>query len=143
MASLNLIPNPSVLAVQAGVFMANVVVVKKLFVDPYLKVRDARDNATQGSKEEADRLYSKSETLAEEIQQKITQASAEARQTREGIRQDAIAKRRKIMQEAESEARQKVDEVEQRIKSELAEQQKRIPEIVGQLTDEVYSATVS
>ena len=43
MASLELVPHPDVLVVQAGVFLANFVVVKKLLVEPYLTVRDKRE----------------------------------------------------------------------------------------------------
>ena len=59
MASLILVPDPEVLAIQAGLFLVAVGVVKKLYVEPYLAVRERRQAATVGSKDEAAR------TLAE------------------------------------------------------------------------------
>ena len=56
MSGLNLVPNPTVLAVQAGVFMANIFVIKKLWLDPYLRVYEKRQANTTGSQTDAEKI---------------------------------------------------------------------------------------
>lgn len=138
MAAINLIPNPTVLAVQAGIFLVNIVIVKKLLLEPYLKVRDRRDQLTIGSKDAAERASRDAEAAATEISQALTQTSIEAKAAREKLREAALVKKTSIVSQAEAEAKATIAAAEQEIARNLEQEKTKIPAIVKQLTEEVY-----
>lgn len=143
MASLNLVPNPTVLAVQAGLFLVNCFVVKKLYVEPYLRVRDRREALTVGSKDEAVRALSESDALAQKIEARISAAMLEAKAERERIRQVALANRDTLVADATAESRRNVEAVERQIQQEVAGERLKIPQIVASLTAEVYKLALA
>jgi F0F1-type ATP synthase membrane subunit b/b' len=138
MATLNLIPNPMVLGAQVGVFLANFVAVKKLFVEPYLSVRDRRQALTVGSQDEAAKALAKSEELTSQIERQLVAAASEAKAEREKIRDKALAKRSSLLAVAEADAKEKVAAVEREIQGEVKAETAKIPAVVQTLTDEVY-----
>ena len=143
MASLELVPHPSVLAVQVGVFLANLVVVKKLWVEPYLLVKERRQKLTVGSKDEATRLLAEAEKVAEEINSKLLTAASEAKASREGVREAALQRRTQILAAADAEAKAYVGTVERQVKEELMRERGKVPAVVHKLTDEVYTLALS
>ena len=74
MSSLNLVPNLNVMAVQAGIFVANFLLLRNLLLEPYLKVYDKRQNLTVGSKAEAKELVAKNESAIQQIQASPTRS---------------------------------------------------------------------
>jgi F0F1-type ATP synthase membrane subunit b/b' len=138
MATLNLIPNPPVLAVQAGIFLLNIVVVKKLMLEPYLKIRDRRDQLTVGSKDSAEKATREADTATAEIHTRLTGAATEAKAEREKLREVALERKATIVTKAEAEARATVAAAETEIKQAMAQEKTKVPAIVKQLTDEVY-----
>ena len=138
MASLNLVPNSPVLVVQAGIFLANLAIIKKLYVDPYLTVRDRRDALTLGNKDAAMAALDQAEATQQKITTTLSNAADAAKKSRDSLRAIAIEKRNVILAAAESEAKAEIDAVEKRIQSELAAEKAKIPAIVVLLTQEVY-----
>ena len=55
MAELSLVPNPTLLVVQTGIFLNNVWLVNTLILKPYQKLKAARDQDTVGNQDEARR----------------------------------------------------------------------------------------
>ncbi len=143
MASLNLIPDPQVLAVQVGVFLVNAVVIKKLFVEPYLRVNDRREAATIGGKDSALKMLDACETLTSEIETRLNSASDEAKRSREYTREKAQKQRTEIVKSAETEAKSVIAEVEATIKREIATERAKIPQVVSALVNEVYSQALA
>lgn len=143
MASLNLVPNPPVLAVQAVVFLTGLVVVKKLFVEPYLTLRDKREVLTVGSKDEAQKLLQETDRISQEITAKLNVAISDAKQAREKIRDAALTKRNAALGAAEGESKKLVQEVENQIKQDLAAEKAKVPAIVKNLTEEVYKLALA
>jgi F0F1-type ATP synthase membrane subunit b/b' len=143
MASLNLVPNPPVLAVQAAIFLTGLVVVKKLFVEPYLTVRDKREKLTLGSKDEAQKLLAECDRISQDITAKLNQAVADAKQARDKVREAALAKRQTALSAAEGDSKKLVAEVENQIKQDLAAEKAKVPAIVKSLTDEVYKLALA
>ena len=119
---MNLVPNPTVLAVQAGVFLTNLVVVKKLFVEPYLSVRDRRDALTVGSKDEAQKFLAESERIALELQARIQTAAEEAKKEREKSREAAMVKRQAALAAASADAKKLIEQVEKQIQQDLTDE---------------------
>lgn len=143
MASLNLVPDPEVLVVQAGIFLVALGVVKKLFVEPYLKVRERREAATVGSKDEAARALVECDTLSSQIEDRLTGTALEAKAARAKVNAAALGKRDGIVATATTEANAIVAAVERQIQAELAGELAKVPAVVAQLTDEVYKLALA
>ncbi len=143
MATLNLVPNPTVLAVQAGVFLANLIVVKKLLVEPYLTVRDRREALTVGSKDEAQKILGDCEKISLDMAARLSGAADEAKKEREKIRDAANVKRNAALTAAAAEAKKLVAEVEKQIQQDLVGEKAKVPAIVKSLTDEVYKLALA
>ena len=79
MSSLNLVPNVAVMAAQTGIFVANYYAVKKLLVEPYLKVYDKRRSLTVGSKEDSIRLIQENSDKELKIKSDLEKAFSDAK----------------------------------------------------------------
>jgi len=143
MATLELIPKVPVLIVQTGVFLANIVVVKKLFVDPYLKLQDRRDAMTVGNQEGAAKILSECESITRNVTAKLETAYTELALVREQVRNSTLKKKTEILKLAETEARSYVEAIEKEIQEEVAREKQKIPAIVNSLTQEFYDRTLS
>lgn len=143
MATLELVPKIPVLIVQTGVFLANIVVVKQLFVAPFLKMKDRRDALTIGNQEVAVKILAECETLTKDISSKLDVAYTEAAAARENIRATALVKKTGIIKAAEAEARSYIESIEKEINQEVANEKQKIPAIVNSLTQEFYQRTLS
>ena len=77
MSSLNLTPNPSILLVQLGLFLANLFVIKKLILQPYLALRARREAMTTGNAGEAQKLAHEASEKAKQIDDKLTNTRAD------------------------------------------------------------------
>lgn len=143
MATLELIPKVPVLIVQAGVFLANIAVVKTLFVDPYLKLQDRRDAMTIGNQVGATKILGECEAISRNITSKLEAAYSEAAAAREVVRASTIAKKTQMLKTAETEARAYVDAIEKEIQQEVAREKQKIPAVVNSLTQEFYEQTLS
>lgn len=142
MAQLVLVPNPVVMAVQAGVFIAGAVIIKKLMVEPYLKVRDRREKLTVGNQGEAASILERCEEIASDINQKITVANRLAHKHKDTMQKQATAKRDEIIAAAEAEARQVLDAMTADIQEAIAKEKAKVPQVVQQLTDELFQLAV-
>ena len=137
MSQLSLIPNPTVIVVQAGIFLSNMFVVKKLILDPYLKVRAARDQSTGGSQEDAQKIIATSRKLDEAITAKMREAQKIAASTREKIKTEANQNKASIIAAAEDAAKKEQLNVEQAITANLNEERAKKDQIVQTLTTEL------
>lgn len=134
MSSLNLSPNPVIMAATAGVFIANLIAVKKLFLEPYLKVRDQRIKATFGNQAAAEQLEVENTRATDKIRDRIAQASLEARNFRDSSLATAKQKRDELLAAASKEATDVVTAMRGDLVKELAEQRQAVPAIVQQLS---------
>lgn len=135
-SSLNLSPDPIVIGVQAGLFLANMYVVKKLMLDPYLKVRSAREAKTGGSQDDAQALLAKAAELDQAMTEKMRVAHKAASATRESIKSAAQAQRASTLAKAEAAAKKEQTEIQNAISANLAEERSKQQQTVGQITDE-------
>jgi F0F1-type ATP synthase membrane subunit b/b' len=134
MSSLNLSPNPVIMAATGVVFIANLLAVKKLFLEPYLKVRDQRIKATFGNQAAAEQLEVENTRATEKIRDRIAQASLEARNFRDSSLATAKQKRDELLAAASKEATDVVTAMRGNLVKELAEQRQAVPAIVQQLS---------
>jgi F-type H+-transporting ATPase subunit b len=143
MASLELIPKVPVLIAQTGVFLANVFVVKKLFVEPFLAVKDRRDAMTVGSTDHAKKILQEADQLANDITNKVETAYSQASAAREAQRNQALSRKTDLIKAADDEARRHIESIEKQIRQEVEGERQKIPAIVNSLTQEFYTKTIS
>ena len=143
MAQLNLVPDPAVVGVQIGLFIVNVAIVKKFYLEPYLRLRANRDTLTTGSHADAARLLYECDEIAKKVQDSIEEAAATAASHREAVKATATQRRAEIIRAAEERARAEVEAVAIRVKNEVAEQRAMLPKCISELTAELFAATTN
>lgn len=136
MAHLNLSPDPVVLGVQAGIFLANMYIVKKLMLDPYMKLRTARDAKTGGSQHDAQALLDQAADMDRIIGEKMRDAHRTAAQTRDKIKSTAMTKRGELLSQAESVARKEQHDLHVAINANLQEERSKKEHTIQQITAE-------
>ena len=142
MSSLNLVPNPSVMVVQAGLFIANFVAIKKLLLEPYLKVYDKRQSLTVGNKSEADQLIQKNENAMLEIKQRILEANEQASQIRTELTQAAHRQKTQLIADAETTAKKTVEGVRSQISQSLEQEMAKVPALVDEITAMIVNQVI-
>jgi F0F1-type ATP synthase membrane subunit b/b' len=101
MSQLNLTPDPIIIATQAAIFLANLLVIKKLILNPYLAVRARREASTGGSQHEAQKLAEDVLGLEAKITERMRVAHKDAAVSREAIKTAALANRTAKLTKAE------------------------------------------
>lgn len=139
MSQLNLQPDPIVLGIQAVIFLVNMLVVKKLMLEPYLAVRSRRDAKTGGSQDVAQKLQSEAQELEARITERMRAAHKEAATVREGIKKEAMEKRSAILAKAESESKTEQAKIEEAISLNLKEERSRQEETVRSVSDQLFA----
>lgn len=143
MSSLNLDPNKFILVTQLGIFLGSVVVVKKLMLDPYFKVKTKRDQLTIGNENEANSLAEKNKILVEEIDTKLKDAYSFSNNIKSQNISKAEAKGQSILAEADEEIKEAFKQLKSQIASELQSETDKIPKIIKALSQDIYSKVVS
>lgn len=139
-AQFRLAIDPQVVGVQFGLFIVNMAIVKKFYVEPYLRLRHKRDVLTTGSQADATRLLFECDEIARKVQDTIEEAAAVAASERERVKSAAMQKRMEIIRSAEQKARSEFDTIASRVKAEVEEQRSLLPKVVAGLTAEFYAA---
>lgn len=142
MATINLVPNPTVLVVQTGVFLANLVIVKKLILEPYLALKDKRESLTSGQASDAQKILADCETMTQKITTTIQSAVSESSKAAQSILADAQKKKDAILKVAEEKAKATFESAKSEIAESLAQEKGKVPEAVRKLADEIYQAAI-
>lgn len=142
MASLNLIPNSGVLVVQAGIFLANMVVVKKLIIDPYLQLKDKREEMTLGNQEAAKSLLQACQKKNEELDAQMTTVYVEAMAIRKKHKEQAEVVQQKDLLDARHEAVDYIEKMRCELRQNLHDEREKLPVVIAKLADEVYKASL-
>ena len=142
MSSLNLTPNPTVMVIEAGVFLVNFLVVKKLLLEPYLSVNAKRKQLTEGNQNQAEHLEIENQQSAQKIKSQLGLVADESRALREQAVQNAKSKRDSIVNSASEQASKTIESMRQELSRELASEQARIPALVERLTKEFVQKVV-
>ena len=143
MAHLNLVPDPAVLGVQVGLFVINMAIVKKFYLEPYPKLRTNRDILTTGNRADAARLLYECDEIARKVEDSIEDAAASAASHREAVKATTTQRRMEIIRAAEEKARAEVEAVALRVKNEIAEQRTLLPKYISELTADLFAATTT
>lgn len=143
MSSLNLVPNPTVIVVQTAIFIGNFVAIKKLFLDPYLKVSNKRESLTEGSDENTKAINERNAQLVQQMQQAHESVNNEGAQYRRGKLEGAKKRSEEIVGNAEQYAKTTIDQMHSGVTKALAEERAKIPSCIDDLTEEIYRKIVT
>jgi F0F1-type ATP synthase membrane subunit b/b' len=139
MSQLNLKPDPIILGVQAIIFLFNMLVVKKLMLEPYLVIRARRDSQTGGSQDAAQALQAEATALESKITERMRQAHREAAQIRDGIKKEAADRRAALLAKADTEAKAEQSRIETAVASNLREERSRQEQTVKDISDQFFA----
>lgn len=143
MSQLNLKPDPIILGVQALLFFANIGIVKKLILDPYLRLKDARSKATVGGQSEAEHLLTQSKQMQEQIDRRMRETFQQASNAAESIRSTATSKKNALISEAEGQARdaqnKALQDIDAEVKSARVTLEKEVDQIAAKMMDAVLA----
>ena len=138
MADFNLVPVPRVLLVQVGIFIANTIIIKKLLVEPYLKLKAKRLDYTERKQAAATaRFTALEQELAELRATRRSRLSALAQMRRKKYEQ-ARARREELIVAATSESEAAIKEAKVSLRKEFEAAQTELDSTVGQLSQEMF-----
>ena len=143
MATLNPIPNPAVMLVQAGTFLVTLFVAKKMILEPYLQVRKFRYFQTKGKSEETERLLLENQKRLNEFNEKVQEAVVKAKEGRSAHKSQALKERDEILKEAEQSSQEIISQTKQRVQEEIRAEKAKIPMIVDHLVRVLFDQVVS
>ena len=142
MSQLNLTPDPVLLGSQAVIFLANMFIVKKLLLEPYLSVRSRREAQTGGSQDAAHKLSEEAKALDAKITERMRAAHKDAAQVRESIKNEANKKRADLLARAESEAKSEQEKIQSAITLNLKEERSRKEETIKSVANEFFAQVI-
>jgi F0F1-type ATP synthase membrane subunit b/b' len=130
------------MVIEAGIFLANFFVVKKLLLEPYLESLEARSKLTIGSQSLAAQLDQDNAKALDTISRRLQEAAAEVRLYRENTLLVAKQKRDEVLAVATRDANEIVNHVRTDLARELVEQRRRIPDLVRNLSQQLVDRIV-
>jgi F0F1-type ATP synthase membrane subunit b/b' len=128
-----IMPNYTVF-IQAIVFFISLYLIKKLILDPSLRVLKGRNDRIEGAEQETTRLQKESTALDEQYKGKIREARAKAQSERARRKQDALAEERKILEKGREEANQQLKQIGAEIQKESLQAKARLGEVARELS---------
>lgn len=126
MASLNLQPDVRLMIVQAGVFVTNYLIVKHFFVSPYLALRKARSEETEGASSRASSFLKEADALEASIEASMSKAFESAKDLREKAAKKAQQEYSKLVAEARKRADEHVAQVTREVQLALKQERQKI-----------------
>jgi F0F1-type ATP synthase membrane subunit b/b' len=139
MSQLNLTPDPLVIATQATIFLANMFVIKKLILNPYLKVRARREASTGGSQLDAQKMAQSALALEAKITERVRSAHKDAAVSREKIKSEALAKRAAKLTSAEATTKKSQLDVQTMIAANLLEEKTNKETTIKAIADSFFT----
>lgn len=143
MAHLELKPEPIIVAVQGVVFLASLFTVKKLMLEPFLKLRARRKDLTEGRFVAARKIVDDAEQKLGAVRERMREAAMAAREDRDAIVDKAVAERATMIATAEAEGKQLITDMKKRIGDDLNAERGTIKTQVGTLTKQVIDQVLA
>lgn len=143
MSTLNLTPNPIAVATQALLFFANVYIVKKLMLEPYLKIRARRDALTVGSKDEATKLVASTAELNVQITKRMQEAHSSIKIEVDAIRAKTTTERATLIGAAEKSAKESLAKLQASIVTALNGERLKMPAIAKAIAHQFAEKVLS
>ena len=139
MADFNLVPVPRVLLVQAGIFIANTIIIKKLLIEPYLKLKAKRDSIIlNASKLRQQRALLHWRRSWQSCGHSDVAGSVHLAQLRRKKYEQARARREELIVTATHESEAAIKEAKAGLRKEFEAAQVDLDSTVGNLSQEMF-----
>ena len=125
--------------VQAFIVSAQVYVVNRFFITPYLKLKERRDGVTIGADSKRSELTSEVQKLAFRIQENLDNANTEIKKIRELELTKAKKTKEAIVSSAHKEMTDLVNEARKAAFKNYQEEALKTSSLVNQYTQELFS----
>lgn len=142
MSGLNFIPNPQLMAAQAVIFASHIYIVKKFLVDPFLKIKSARDSLTVGAEQEAEKLSAELTRISAVVQTQLNSAYEELARVKGQAKLQAKKEREAQVVKAQQEMTNILQESRREIKRNLETERKKVDSLVSGFVADIYLAIV-
>lgn len=96
-------------AFQMGLFIALLVIMNPLLIQPYLKAMDARREGLEGSKEDAEEFDIRAEKALAEYEKKMRDARREAQDIRDSLKNQGAFEHTELIEDARTELATKIE----------------------------------
>ena len=136
-AEFSLEPVPRVLVVQAVIFLANTWIVKKLMIDPYLRLRAKRLNYTERKKEQANQRLTEVKQQLAELEARRQAKLNELAELRRQKQTQAQSQREEIIRTARQQAEKEIKRTKDTLDNEFQQAQDQLAEVKDQLGQQV------
>lgn len=137
MADFNLVPVPRVLVVQMVIFLANTWLVKKLMIDPYLRLRAKRLDYTERKREQANQRFIEVERQLSELEARRQAKLNELAELRRQKQTQAQSQREEIIRTARQQADKEIRRTKDALNNEFQQAQSQLAEVGDQLGKQV------
>ena len=142
MAALNLTPDFTLIAGQAVLFSVNLFVVSKLWVQPYLGLRQKQRVFTVDVKTHAEALFRECRAQLLAIEQQLEQEREKLRCEAERYRQMQLQQEKEQFAASRQEASAKIEQFRFELRSHLEAEKKKIPQFVSELSQRCLTAVL-
>ena len=128
MSSLNLVPDPHLMLAQAGLFLANIYVINKKIVQPFVQLKEKRFQLTEGAQKEAQKAREKSSELLALIEERTKRAHQEVQKAAQKRKEQVEAVQSQESEKVRQESAERLKEAKDKMLAGLREERKKIPE---------------
>lgn len=126
MSNLNLIPSPKIVLIQLFLFLIGFYIIKKFFVEPYMKQRQIRDLAIENSNFESDQLLAKNNEMLDFIDVSVKKVKDDIKKHRDLKIEESNLKANIILEKAKKECDEKFIMSDKQIDSVLSKEKKEL-----------------
>ncbi len=137
LSELNLVPNPVALGIQAGLFLTSALVVKRLFVGPYLKLRHARLELTTGQADKSKEIKDRVIEVRQTIEAKRIQANQKILAETDALLASAKSENEKVVSSFQEENNKRFQEFRNEVLHRVQEERQKLDKDIRQLSSDV------
>ena len=106
---MNLIPNPTLIALQVIPFLLTLVAMYQIIFKPMIAYLDSREDSITGTKNKAEALEADAEQKMADLQKELSAARAKAGEIRAAARAEALAEYNQTVQTARTNAEKRIE----------------------------------
>ena len=137
MSALNLTIDPQLIVAQTALFLTGVGVVKKLMLDPYVKLRSVREGLTIGEGESTGKTLEQCRVKEAQIQEKMDGVLSQIKICREKAKKEALAQQQALVKQATAEANETLTRLRGDIAKIVEVERGKIPKLAAELSGKV------
>jgi F0F1-type ATP synthase membrane subunit b/b' len=142
-SALNLIPDLEILCAQTGIFLANLVVVKTLIINPYLSLQEKRRAHTSDSQDQAQKTLASCVQQSAAIEAQIAATIAEVSTQGEKVKAQALTEQQRLIVAVRQQVDVDLEAMRREIAEQLAEQRSKVPAVAEQLSKQFYQTLLA